>query len=63
MSVEHLSLTLPLFLSPLPPSFLPPSSGASVVVILVHAVFLSVPESSSPDPELEGIVLEDVTVS
>lgn len=37
--------------------------GASVVVVLVHAVFVSVPESSSSDPELGGIVLEDVTVS
>lgn len=44
-----------------PPS--PLSSGASVVVVLVHALLISVPDSTSPDPELGGIVLEDVTVS
>ena len=37
-----------------------------MVVVLVHAIFISVPDtgsSSSTDPELGGIVLEDVTVS
>lgn len=37
--------------------------GASVVVVLVHALVISVPDSTLPDPELGGIVLEDVTVS
>jgi hypothetical protein len=39
--------------------------GASVVVVLVHAIFISVPADSTAtsDPELGGIILEDVTIS
>jgi hypothetical protein len=39
--------------------------GASVVVVLVHAIFILVPADSTTtsDPELGGIILEDVTIS
>ena len=44
---------------PLPPSF--SHTGATVVVILVHAIMMAVPDQTT-DEEL-GIVMEDVTVS
>ena len=44
---------------------LPSLPGASVVVVLVHAIFILVPADSTTtsDPELGGIILEDVTIS
>ena len=58
--MTHLSPPSPLPSLPPSPS-LSPHTGATVVVILAHAIMMAVPDQTT-DEEL-GIVMEDVTVS